>query len=132
MIDVKPLPALEELKKYIQSGPDAFDFDYFGRGFACPLKRYFSGTCHYASCALAKMMFGSARQFVVRGWYTETAALAAERDWIRNKWGHIGHSWVQAENRIIDPTWWAFHPEQPAAIYVFDAEDPRYHTWEPR
>lgn len=127
------VPSLAELKQYCESDYTGWTrgFGIWGDAYQDPLKRYFTGGCHYASCALADMMGLRQWPHVTRGWYTETQHVD-DIGWIRNGDGHIAHSWLTVGDKIIDPTWWAFHDPMPAAVYVFDADNQRYHTKDPK
>ena len=121
------IPTLSKVRTYVKKNRISGCWDSWKRKNGDSVENFFAGNCHHASNALSEMLVGS-RRLVTRGWYTDTEALKDDPTWIRNKEGHIGHSWVEYEGKIIDPTWWAFHPGEPVKVYVFDIDDPRYHT----
>jgi hypothetical protein len=121
------IPPLPKLRTYVRKNKVCGNWNYWKRNNGNPIENFFAGNCHSASAALSKMLIGN-EDLVVRGWYTDTEALKDDSAWIRNEHGHIGHSWVELNGKIIDPTWWAFHPGQPVKVYEFDNKDPRYHT----
>lgn len=86
---------------------------------------YFYGNCHYASVALADYLRISHHYCVVRGYYRDVNHVK-ELGWIRNSDGHIGHTWVEFEGMLFDPTWWAFYPGQKSKVYQFVVGDLRY------
>lgn len=124
------LPSLTELRLYVLREKLAGYWDRWPRNHGRINEDFFGGNCHYASRALSLFLTGSTRH-LVRGWYTDTKALKHDHTWIRNSAGHIGHTWMQFDGKIIDPTWWAFHPGQPIKIYEFAIGDKRYHTRKP-
>ena len=121
------IPQLPKLRTYVKKNNIRGDWNYWKRPNGNPIENFFAGNCHFASNALSEMLVGN-KTLVVRGWYTDTKALDGDPTWICNEEGHIGHSWLEYEGKIIDPTWWAFHPGEPVKVYVFEGNDPRYHT----
>lgn len=120
------IPTLTEVRKFVLKEHLNGDWDYWGKGDRS-LESFFQGNCHYASKAISLMLTGHTS--VVRGWYIDTGALGSDNSWIRNRYDHIAHSWVELEGRIIDPTWWAFYPgEKRVKVYTFPLDDRRYHT----
>jgi len=98
----------------------------------------FFGQCEYAATAVSEMLTRTGKNIPYkgvgrytsvkwhlrkRGWYTGTSEGCA--NWTTNEQGHIAHSWVVFNGKIIDPTWWAFGDGE-TRVYVFDANDPRY------
>ena len=125
---MKKMPTLAQLKDFIVKHDLYGNWGLWGKAWQNSEERFFQGNCHYASVALSEYLMES-RRLVVRGWYTDVAMLANEDGWIRNNDGHIGHSWIVYNGKIIDPTWWAFYPhKEEGAIYQHDKSDPRYHT----
>jgi len=90
----------------------------------------FYGQCEYASTAISEMLTGTGKNgkpvnwsLRKRGWYSGENSGCG--NWTTNDHGHIAHSWVVFEGKIIDPTWWAFG-EGETRVYIFEANDPRY------
>jgi hypothetical protein len=125
------LPTLSKLREHILKEKLTGHWGFFGGGLTDVNARFFQGNCHYASVALSLLLTDSGR-FVERGWYTEVNALRHDDSWIRNRDGHIAHSWIEYKGKIIDPTWWAFHPGEEVKIYTFSIKDKRYSKLNPR
>jgi hypothetical protein len=91
----------------------------------------FFGQCEYTATAVSEMLTGTGKNgkpvdwhLRKRGWYSGPSD-SCFGNWTTNKQGHVAHSWVVFEGKIIDPTWWSFEGEE-VRVYVFDATDPRY------
>lgn len=80
------------------------------------------GRCHEAATLLAELVDGTLR----RGFYA--GEMDTKRLFLRLSLepdGTLGHSWVEKDGKILDPTWWAFTDAR-LGIYVWDVSDPRY------
>jgi hypothetical protein len=68
---------------------------------------------------LADMIGGRYRRGVYRGQINQLRFLA------RIESGGYVHSWVEKDDTIYDPTWWAF-TRAPVGIYKWPTSDDRY------
>lgn len=123
------LPTLSQLRAHIKR--HGWNGAWFTRNMS--VREVFEGQCEYASTSLSEMLTADNEstgwRLRVRGWYSgEITAIRPSHGASNFKPGDTtrhAHSWVVFNGKIIDPTWWQFTNARPA-IYVFDANDPRF------